>query len=783
MTTRNRKTYVLTEIGDRKVNDALEKQEVQERNRVSWLKKETEKSGAALSEDTIRKILKKEGVEESSIKSVFKALGLHDSKLGSEWELVEKLEIKKRRELRLFCIGRDKAIAKLDELFTIHKLVLVLGEGGRGKSTLANFYHQKFKLHRFHKLGNEIANAESLVNEWLQEFFGEAPSRQEFRIKLDRLRQYLIDDTRDICIVLDNLEPALKNGNFKEEHHRYIALLEVLSDPLVQSVTLITSREPINENGIRVYNYELPELDKKTWCEYFRFHEIQVGEKALENTNSALNQMHRAYGGNAECMYVLSGDILNTKEYGKDLVSYWETNKEYLLAHPKIEGLIKRQFDILQKDNPLAYRLLCRIGCYRYQDKVSTVSEDGILAMLWDDPRAKAKRVIKDLRDRCLIKFPEEYKGYFLHPIMREEAVSRLKDEHGGWTEEGIEANRKAAEFWSESVKTFENIDDALTAFEAYHHYVTINKYELAGEIIIKRESCKWEVDNEPLGVSFYRFGLLESVKMAINSVVEYMPKGEGLSRMYNILGDVYWLTGEIPKAIYSHEQSKKIAIEFDLKGLEAVAYLNTGLCKLDVWEIQQSIESFEKCIQLTQNTIFRYYTIESFYCLSFLNSLLGFKEKSIGFADKVFQELNLTSHSAWSTGYRWLFLGRTYINLSDPEKSFEMYLKALDFAKESNYTQVKAKALTGLAELYRSQQDFDKAYSHHKESIKLLDEIGAKCDLAEAYFQSGLTYQAGGKHDQAEEYKAKALELFEQMEAPKQIERVNKAFEQGAMK
>ena len=39
------------------------------------------------------------------------------------------------------------------------------------------------------------------------------------------------------------------------------------------------------------------------------------------------------------------------------------------------------------------------------------------------------------------------------------------------------------------------------------------------------------------------------------------------------------------------------------------------------------------------------------------------------------------------------------------------------------------------------------------------------------------LTYQIMGEHDQAEEYKTKALELFAQMEAPKQIERVNKAF------
>jgi hypothetical protein len=35
------------------------------------------------------------------------------------------------------------------------------------------------------------------------------------------------------------------------------------------------------------------------------------------------------------------------------------------------------------------------------------------------------------------------------------------------------------------------------------------------------------------------------------------------------------------------------------------------------------------------------------------------------------------------------------------------------------------------------------------------------------------------GEHDQAETYKAKALKLFQQMEAPKQCDRVNQAFEQ----
>ena len=68
MERRKRKTYVLTEIGDQKVNDALKKQDVKPRNRASWLAEKTDESGNSISHDTVRKILSRQGVEESYIK-------------------------------------------------------------------------------------------------------------------------------------------------------------------------------------------------------------------------------------------------------------------------------------------------------------------------------------------------------------------------------------------------------------------------------------------------------------------------------------------------------------------------------------------------------------------------------------------------------------------------------------------------------------------------------------------------------------------------------------------
>ena len=42
----------------------------------------------------------------------------------------------------------------------------------------------------------------------------------------------------------------------------------------------------------------------------------------------------------------------------------------------------------------------------------------------------------------------------------------------------------------------------------------------------------------------------------------------------------------------------------------------------------------------------------------------------------------------------------------------------SIAFVEKINYTQVQAKALSGMAELYREQSDFTTALSHHSESM-----------------------------------------------------------------
>ncbi|MEM9275092.1 MAG: NB-ARC domain-containing protein, partial [Cyanobacteria bacterium P01_F01_bin.143] len=86
------------------------------------------------------------------------------------------------------------------------------------------------------------------------------------------------------------------------------------------------------------------------------------------------------------------------------------------------------------------------------------------------------------------------------------------------------------------------------------------------------------------------------------------------------------------------------------------------------------------------------------------------------------------------------------------------------------DYVQVRAKSLIGLAIIQRQHKNFNLAQTYHQEAIKLLEEIEAKCDLAEAYFQFAITLKQVKNLSQSTIYFQQAKDLFKQLEAPRQV-------------
>ncbi|NEQ76045.1 MAG: hypothetical protein F6K23_25210 [Okeania sp. SIO2C9] len=531
----------------------------QARKQKNWTKAAPQWLKAAYtSEATLRRFWRREAIKQKTFQDICQAVNVN-------WQEIVEQSRPTVRDSNF--VGREEAINGLNQLIAEGaKLILIQGEGGIGKTTLARYFFETqgfdltIKLHIAMEKEN-IISVELVIEEWLQCYFGEEPGR-EFGITLDRLRRQLQNSTQKIGILIDRLEPALQRGRFVPQHRCYAELLRMLGSPNLNSVTLLTSREQLFEPAVIVEIYRLAGLSETAWQEFFCRHQVEID-------TAALKEMHCAYGGNAEAMCILANAI--RLDFEGNLQAYWQENRHDLLVVPTLENLIEGQFDKLQDDRPRAARLLFRLGCYRYQE-IPTLPKAAILCLLWDVPISRRERVIKALRDRALIEWCED--GYYLHPVMQAKARERLKGEirdnivgkleevETGKEEcqEWLLANRAAAEFYLEVDKVESEITQKY-AFEAVEHLATIGDFEECCNVLLYKILAAEKIENLR-GTA----NLWNNMSRFIISSEKIIDRLSGIQRAFLLipLGTIYSEVGKNSKALNISEQIIAITREKD---------------------------------------------------------------------------------------------------------------------------------------------------------------------------------------------------------------------------
>lgn len=705
--------------------------------------------------ETISKILnQREGVDYKKLDILFRAFGLvlqdGDHVLFNE---------KSRSKSDPTFVGREKAFVDLDALIKRGaKVIVIKAAGGVGKTTLAKRYlSQVFGSYLEFTIATEtkdIASAESLLEERIRQL-GEEPGL-EFLVTLDRLKRKL--QKMPTGILIDNLEPALDAaGLFIEPHRRYVELLRVLADPTVQSTTLITSRERLREWSISTQHYLLPKLSLSTWIHFF-------DSQGLKSDESLISPLHEAYGGNAKAMEIVSRAI--SEDSAGNIKAYWDFNHGDLLIERDLEGLVSEQFERLKKLVPDAYKLLCRMGCYRYQD-VPKISPQGLYCLLWDSNERSYGRTIKSLQDRALIEFSEGY--YWMHPVIRQESIERLKRE-----DDYTRVSSFAAKYFTESVAKVENVEDVKKAFEAFYHYAEIGDFDNACLVVTKERenSFGWL---EPLNISADRLSLSQSMISIIELRIENILKkgtSPSLCGLLDAMGDMYWDTN-INQAIVCYRQSINLADEIHLQTYKMLSRFNLGLCNIALYELEEADAILCESKKISQDNGNLRYSIYCSFCLAYIAAEMGDQDKALKLVSYVERELTRVDITSWGKGYSLLFLGLTFNKIGSLEKSLKVHEDAIDFSNKSNYVQIRAKALCGMIELYRLMKDYKNSLAMYNQAFPLVREIGAAYDLAEVQYQCALTHAYMGNITVSNEMFSDAIIYFKKMKSEKQVSRV----------
>ncbi len=670
-------------------------------------------------------------------------------------------------------LGRDDAIEKLQALSAQgHKIIVIQGEGGLGKTTLAHHYLRQtsFDLVLEWRVAQETASltaVEHILDEWLRQDLSDEPG-QDVSISLSRLKRHL--KQQKVGILIDNLEPALdSNGQFVVEARCYTELLKLLSDFSIQATTLITSRDRLCEPGIKTYHYRLPRLTPMDWQQCFTY-------CGLSANNEIVQCLHRVYGGNAKAMEILCSTVQT--DFNGNLETYWQAYSADPLAEIDLKNLVLSQIDRLQCLDPIAYQLLCRLSCYRYQT-IATLPLSAVLAQ-GDD--SEGQRAIASLRNRSLIEV--ENGQYWLHPVIRAMAIERLR-QSGLWEQ----ANRTAATYWTNSVELMATLADAQQALEAYYHYVVIDEYAAAAQVLLRSRHNQWQ-QFLPLASSLYRMGLLQPISTLIVEVLSHLESvaepSPQVSELRNILGDIYWITGEITCAIDCQQSAiatthhhlathnyRDSLNHYYLQMLNIDSRLSLGLYAMDLWELDQATAAFTAVIDLGQNTPHQAWADKATVALALTFACQGQTQTAATLAHSCLHTFAHQSPKSGRLAYFIQLLGQTYGQLGDFTQAETLYQQALTFAESGHYLQVKAKALTGLATIYRQRQQLNLALQYHIQSIELFDSIGAKCDLANAYVELGRSHMGRQQLDIAHHYWQQALGLYTDIDARKQVGRV----------
>src|SRR5919202_56746 len=404
----------------------------------------SERTGLSL--NTISKVLgRSDPVDKQSLQWAFRAFGLELSKndytrpsaaIEEAEAIIQATQPQPDWESAIdtatFC-GRSEELMRLKQwvLEEQCRLVLLLGIGGIGKSTLAAKLVQQIQPEFEVVVWRSLQNAPPL-EEWLESVLpvllrarGEdvaVPSSLDG--KLLKLMQSLRQ--KRCLLILDNAETILsagQTGQYRAGYEEYGQLFKTIGEVSHQSCFLLTSREkpreivPLDGEKSRVRSLRLLGLNPEAGRELFRHRGTFAG------TESEWERLVAHYGGNPLALKLVAAA---TQElFNGRIIEILNYVQQGLAVFDDIRDLLQRQFDRLSL---IEQEMIFWLAINREPVSLFELSED----IVTTTSKRRLPDAIRSLLQRCLIDKAAptllEKKGerFFLQPVVLEYTTDRF---------------------------------------------------------------------------------------------------------------------------------------------------------------------------------------------------------------------------------------------------------------------------------------------------------------------------------------------------------------------
>ena len=390
-----------------------------------------------LSLKTIARVLgRAEPVDKQSLQWTFRAFGLELSRndyIRANATAVEEVTAQATQsqqdwdkviDTSTFC-GRSKELLRLKQ-WTLEdkcRLILLLGIGGIGKSTLAAKLVQQIQPEFKVVVWRSLQNAPPF-EEWLGAVLTVLLRAQEVDItlptSLDGKLLKLMEGLRQkrCLLILDNAETILnagQTGQYRAGYEKYGQLFKDIGEASHQSCLLLTSREkpreivPLEGEKQLVRTWLLTGLNPEAGRELFRYKGKFMGTEAQWET------LVEHYRGNPLALKLVAA---TTQElFNGRIVEVLSYVQQGLAVFDDIQNLLRRQFDRLSE---IEQEVIVWLAISREPVSLFELNQDVVATA----SRRRLLDAIQSLLRRSLIEKEDEY--FSLQPVVLEYATDQF---------------------------------------------------------------------------------------------------------------------------------------------------------------------------------------------------------------------------------------------------------------------------------------------------------------------------------------------------------------------